>query len=125
MDGNLALSRDSFRNKKQLIDESTEKFANDFQVLSFKAFPANTLQERESLILQQFTSGIGNVKASEKFIRKEPRSMKEAVGTARAYGAAANATGSPLKNTFGAMAISVTESKPADNISDNHKQSSN
>ncbi|KAF7255282.1 hypothetical protein EG68_07837 [Paragonimus skrjabini miyazakii] len=39
--------------------------------------------------------------------------MKEAVSTARAYAAAANATRSPLDNAFGAMAISVAEWKPA------------
>ncbi|KAF6780247.1 hypothetical protein AHF37_00294 [Paragonimus kellicotti] len=109
---NLALAKNSFWNKKQQIDESVDRFANELRVLSFKAFPANTLQERESFMLQRFTSGIGNVKTREKFIRKEPRSMEEALGTARAYAAAANATGSSLDNTFGAMAISVDESKP-------------
>ncbi|KAF7234450.1 hypothetical protein EG68_11874 [Paragonimus skrjabini miyazakii] len=97
----------------------------NLRVLGFKAFQANTLQERESFVLQRFTSGIGNVKAREKFIRKEPRSMEEAVSTARAYAAAASATRSPLDITFGAMAISVAESKPADNVSDNHRQPSN
>ncbi|KAF7237822.1 hypothetical protein EG68_10820 [Paragonimus skrjabini miyazakii] len=55
----------------------------------------------------------------------EPRSMEEALSTARAYAAAANATGSSLDSTFGAMASSVAESKPAYNASDNHRQFSN
>ncbi|KAF7259398.1 hypothetical protein EG68_03156 [Paragonimus skrjabini miyazakii] len=76
-------------------------------------------------MLQRFTSGIGNVKTRKKFIRKEPRSMEEALRTARAYAAAANATGSSLDSTFGAMAISVAESKAAYNVSDNHRQFSN
>ncbi|KAF7242843.1 hypothetical protein EG68_12491 [Paragonimus skrjabini miyazakii] len=122
---NSALTKDSFGNKKQHIGESVDQFANELQVLSFKTFPANTLQERESFILQRFTNGIGNVKTREKFIRKEPRSMEEALSTARAYAAAANATGSSLDSTFGAMAISVAKSKSAYNVSDNHRQFSN
>ncbi|KAF7260958.1 hypothetical protein EG68_01486 [Paragonimus skrjabini miyazakii] len=69
--GNLALAKDWFGNTKLLIDESVDQFANDLRVLSSKAFPTNTPQERESFILQRFTSGIGNVIARE-FIRKEP-----------------------------------------------------
>ncbi|KAF7259242.1 hypothetical protein EG68_03309 [Paragonimus skrjabini miyazakii] len=51
--------------------------------------------------------------------------MEEALITATAYAAAANASGSSLDSTFGAMAISVAESKPAYNVSDNHRQLSN
>ncbi|KAF7255709.1 hypothetical protein EG68_09749 [Paragonimus skrjabini miyazakii] len=46
--------------------------------------------------------------------------MEEALSTAKAYAAEVNATGSYLDNTFGAMAISVAEPKPAYNDSDNH-----
>ncbi|KAF7234327.1 hypothetical protein EG68_11518 [Paragonimus skrjabini miyazakii] len=122
---NLALAKDSFWNKKQLIDETFDQFANNLRVPSFKAFPTDTLQDRESFVLLRFTSGIGNVKAREKFIRKEPRSMEEAISTARAYADAANATRSSLNGTFRAMAISVAESKPAYNVRNNHRQSSN
>ncbi|KAF7234224.1 hypothetical protein EG68_12118 [Paragonimus skrjabini miyazakii] len=76
-------------------------------------------------MLQRFTSVIGNVKTREKFIRKERRSMEEALSIARAFAAAANATGGSLDSTFGAVAISVAESKPAYNVSDNHWQFSN
>ncbi|KAF7260856.1 hypothetical protein EG68_01890 [Paragonimus skrjabini miyazakii] len=102
-----------------------DQFASNLRVLNFKAFPTNTLQERDSFKLQRFTSGTRNVKAREKFIRKEPRSIEDALSTARAEAAAANATGSSLDSTFGAVAISVAESKPACNVSDNHRQSSN
>ncbi|KAF7251363.1 hypothetical protein EG68_11560 [Paragonimus skrjabini miyazakii] len=51
--------------------------------------------------------------------------MEEASGTARANAAAANATGSSLDNTFGAMAISVAESKLTYDISGNYGRSSN
>ncbi|KAF7234985.1 hypothetical protein EG68_10027 [Paragonimus skrjabini miyazakii] len=51
--------------------------------------------------------------------------MEEAVSTVRTYAAATNATRSPLDSIFGATAISVAESKPADNVSDNRRQSSN
>ncbi|KAF8568255.1 hypothetical protein P879_08796 [Paragonimus westermani] len=81
---------------------------------------ANTLQERGSLILQRFTSGIRNMKTREKFIRRGPKSLEEAVGTSRAYAAAANATGNCLSNNFAAMAISVCEPRPAWNVSDSH-----
>ncbi|KAF6776424.1 hypothetical protein AHF37_03633 [Paragonimus kellicotti] len=50
--------------------------------------------------------------------------MEEALGTARAYAAAANATGSSLDNTFGAMAISVDESKPTYEVSNDQGRSS-
>ncbi|KAF8562361.1 hypothetical protein P879_11915 [Paragonimus westermani] len=60
------------------------------------------------------------MKTGEKFIRKEPKSLEEAVGTARAYAAAANATGNSLSNNFDAMAISVCEPRPAWNVSDSH-----
>ncbi|KAF7236149.1 hypothetical protein EG68_10955 [Paragonimus skrjabini miyazakii] len=76
-------------------------------------------------MLQRFTSGIRNVKMREKFIRKEPRSMEEALSTVKAYAAASNATGSPLDSTFGAMAINLAESKPAYNVSDSHRQFTN
>ncbi|KAF7242844.1 hypothetical protein EG68_12492 [Paragonimus skrjabini miyazakii] len=121
---NSALTKDSFGNKKQHIGESVDQFANELQVLSFKTFPANTLQERESFILQRFANGIGNVKTREKFIRKELRSMEEALSTARDYVAAANAMESSLDNTLGAMAINVAESKLAYDVSDNHGWSS-
>ncbi|KAF6769769.1 hypothetical protein AHF37_12206 [Paragonimus kellicotti] len=75
-------------------------------------------------MLQLCTSGMGNVKTTEKFIRKESGSMEEALGIARAYVAAANATGSSLDNTFGTMAISVAESKPTYEVSTNQWRSS-
>ncbi|KAF5394132.1 hypothetical protein PHET_12186 [Paragonimus heterotremus] len=49
--------------------------------------------------------------------------MEEALSTARACAAAATATGSCLDSTFGAMVITVAESKPAYDVQDNHERS--
>ncbi|KAF5395743.1 hypothetical protein PHET_11447 [Paragonimus heterotremus] len=116
----MALANDSFWNKKQVIDKSVDQFANKSRVLSFKSFPASTLQQKEVFISQRFASGIGNGKNREKFVQKEPRLMEEALSSAIAYVAAATATKSSLDSTFGAMAITVAESEPAYCVSDNH-----
>ncbi|KAF7246424.1 hypothetical protein EG68_09039 [Paragonimus skrjabini miyazakii] len=47
----------------------------------------------------------------------------EALGTPRAYTAAANARGSSLDDTFGAMAIGMLEQKPTYDVSDNGRSS--
>ncbi|KAF8566228.1 hypothetical protein P879_04216 [Paragonimus westermani] len=60
------------------------------------------------------------MKTREHFIRKEPKSLEEAVGTARAYAAAADVTGNSPSSNFDAMAISVFQPRPAQNVPDSH-----
>ena len=78
-----AASKREFWGRRQQVGESVDKYANELRILASKGHPEQSPSERENLVFERFILGLRDSRISDKFARKPPASLKDALIKAR------------------------------------------